>query len=792
MDAMMELSETANIFFDTHRGHQYTEIGKDRRKACDLIRKLTWDFYDRLDIQTGGEGFGNIAKFTRKARSIEEKDALHAQEQMQELASHYKKWKKHFAHKEGMERTKIRDKERLFEAYASAIDIYRNAFRINSWPKEIDEVIREADYYRMQNKLIKGFESKHGEMADPVETLAQKHVAIIGNREKPEEELSEKEMDKGLTASQLKAVEEVDQWFLRNYSNAGWVGRLVGVRNHHGFFVSSLFRKTKRERLFIYYLIESDARKDPRTIDACKSQSYTPNVDKVKKMMMATRFKLISHATGAYVYMRKLDEALQINADFKNVLRECVKAESEGEKQEELTEEKRNELMQKPEKYRKVMLTKALQSAREYKVQEEKIKGLQGKVPKEEKDALEKKKSVFEKDIEELLKADDAVGEAYNLGNTNVEDLNTHKGAAAGLTGFVLETGVPFAWKIKENSPLFGKLKVGSGAISGVDTMITTLYGLYNLTQNGGKMSATDLATEITTLLKSTMSMAEKVSGSVDVVSQMGTLSDSMQYSASKTTKVFKAFSGALDTLINGYKAVVGHSQGKKADSAAEYMKDRHFEQYMKQLKSTKEDGSEKTEEDLKKEEKEYKKIMHEKNMVSLSRQLAKRKKKYAIANTVASSVKTVGTFVPGLGTILAGAGSAAGFVTSFLESMDLTAIQQKMFDNYFRFGEFMKDVEDAMDEKNRKIRDMDAYKDQMRRLLAAQAGYADLESACGHIAKQYATEIYLGLFGNEEERVQGNMRSSYLDLIHSFSLPYDEKKKLPTVEQLAKKMRGK
>ena len=53
LDAMNRLSECANLYYDTHRGHQFTELGKTRREACDMIRTLTQEFYDKLAKRMG-------------------------------------------------------------------------------------------------------------------------------------------------------------------------------------------------------------------------------------------------------------------------------------------------------------------------------------------------------------------------------------------------------------------------------------------------------------------------------------------------------------------------------------------------------------------------------------------------------------------------------------------------------------------------------------------------------------------------------------------------------------------
>ena len=66
-----------------------------------------------------------------------------------------------------------------------------------------------------------------------------------------EKELNKKDTDKGLSVEQIKAIDAIDQWFVRNYSNTGLVGWAVGARNHHGEAVSALLGKSKREAFYL-------------------------------------------------------------------------------------------------------------------------------------------------------------------------------------------------------------------------------------------------------------------------------------------------------------------------------------------------------------------------------------------------------------------------------------------------------------------------------------------------------------------------------------------------------------
>ena len=82
---------------------------------------------------------------------------------------------------------------------------------------------------------------------------------------------------------------------------------------------------------------------------------------------------------------------------------------------------------------------------------------------------------------------------------------------------------------------------------------------------------------------------------------------------------------------------------------------------------------------------------------------------------------------------------------------------------------------------------DRNAIKKRLRRRVAAAAGFANMASAQDHVAKKYAEFVHNRLFG--EDAVEGEELKAYVALVKSFGLPYDNKKKKPTIEALRRKM---
>lgn len=808
METMTVLSESANAYYDLHRGHQYTSRGQNRRESCDSIRQLVNEFYDRLDMKTGGKGFGNVteAAFPEETTSKEKKKAG---EKLKELYEHYEKWKKHFAAREGCDRITVRDKAKLFASYERYIEIYKASHPVRKRSKEMDEIIRTAAYYKLQNAVVSRFEDQKTGFNDPLAKLAHSHADAMDNRQKPERELK-KDTDKGLSTDQLKAVDAIDQWFVRNYNNTGAVGWAVGARNHHGEAVTALLNKTKRERLFIYYLIETRKRKNPDIMDVYLSQmqDYVPDLEKLKSQMLHTRFKVLSHLSGQYVAMNKLSEATQINREYKDLIVDCAEPVSlnETDKAEKLQELKKDKVA-----YRTYALGEVFRSTKTYrdKASEYLKKGKKDAKTEAELNALKEKAA---SDLKELIAADTAVGEAEGYAKIDEKDLKLKTDAssrpdtnpaelsqntayykkygamAAENTGSVVKgvsKGISYipvpgsgGWKLKDSTLAATDFFAGTVSASGVNavgSLLTAIYGIYNLSKGASSLHAGDIGANIVKIANSVTQTTTNVWKGVEATQQYISSADKVMQGAvsfSPALKVMGAVTSGISTGLESYNAVSGLLDCRNHSKAVAYLKQRAAE------KGDKNAGQEK----------------FEKNMLKVSGKLSSRKAGMGGFNAVASGMTVAGLFVPFFGTVitLTGVGLTmlAGAVNIF--GIDMKNIRRTMFDSYFGFDEFMDKAQAEMKRRGEKIYDMKEFKRRMRRMLAAAAGFSDVETACDHIGKKYADYVCSRLFGEDGERTTDeNEKKGYIQLIKSFGLPYSEQKKLPGAAALARKMNG-
>ena len=818
VEAMVRLSETAHIYYDMHRGTRFSKKGENRKEACNLIRNLTDHFFDDMDISLKNSGLmsaGSKVSFTS-----DEKDK--AKSRLKELVKLNKKWRKHFAYNEVAERSNVKEKADLFAVYEREIEIYSSAYRKNpqDMDLEIAQIIKEARYYKVQNRVLKDLEKSGILEREPMLDTAKKHMDEMDYK-KSEKELRPEEIDKELSEAQLVAVERIDRWFMRNYNNGGLVGRPLNIKNHHGEIVAELMSKTKRERLFIYYLIEKGARKDPKVFDAYVSQSYTPDLTAFKKQMVANKLKVMSRLVGGYVYMHKLSEAMQINRDYKELIEDCArlaKVEKEGKDANEIKD---------PLEKRSLLLKKTYQSCKAYKDKAElcnKAKGSKKTALEAEVSELEER---FKQDFSALIEADNAVGDAEkkygkigkdgeksadrlnNRQNSNTPDvksnMDTYKMAGA-KAGEFLVTGVnsvmgtagvvsghtwDYYWHLEgSNFANVNKYAHGYSAstISCLGNAMAVIYGIYNLCENGAKMHAGDIGREVAEMLKSGADSYISYRTGVELVgkySRLGKDSADKVVKVSKSLKTASFITSGVGVMLSTYNIGSGLVDGANATNALHYLKKKRKNDILP--KNVPENETQEQREARLKKERE---LRYENDMLNLANEISNHKVMYSGYEAITNIVSVVGTIIPVLGALISVGGTIGGVVISILNAVDIGSIREAMFDRYFHFEDFYAKAKTRVLAKGRKIHDEGAFKVRMRRKLAASAGYSDMLAASDQITKRFADQVCEKLFSGKEV-LDENEKKGYIELVKAFGLPYDEEKKIPDAKLLARRLTG-
>ncbi len=815
MDAMNRLSETANIFYDTHRGHQYTQEGKNHRAACDMLRQLSDEFYDKLNIAMGGVGKSAITEKPVRGK-ISTKDGVKAGERISEMASVYAKWKKHFAFREGSERINIRDKANMFAAYQKDIEIYKSTHLVKDWPAEVKDAIRAANDYQFRNAVIEKVEEKTGGYRDELQSFTRSYAEELDNRT-GKKTLSAKEVDKNLTPEQIAAVESIDKWFIRNYNNAGLAGRFIGVRNHHGEIISALLAKSKRERLFIYYLIETGKRKSPEVMDAYASQgAYMPDLDKFKDQMLASKLKVMSRVFGGYVYMHKLTEAMQISGDYQELISDCAELDVKDARPT-------SEFKDKPVEYRAHLLKDLYTSTKHLRDEQLKYK----------KDYLDKKKKNAGKEeelhalertaqllLEKLIEADETVGkeksygaigekgekkaeQQYNLKNQNLMDLQDNTGTAASAgSALAANAGIVAGWGLKDSALAkfnFVSNSITANSIAGAGQVLSAVYSIYHIAKNHenmhyGDIIGQDVASAVKSVLQTTTAIWTGIESGKQYQDLAKNFVEGAEITTSTALKGVGVATAGITALQSTYQTVSGTLDLKNNKNASKYLNKKINTAYRAKLEVSSEgdqDPAEQTEERRRLEE-EFRRAKYDKNIKKLSKDLGTRKAAYSAIQAVGAGLSIAGVFIPVAGTVVGLAGTALTTVAGVLSGMHLTSARTMMFDDYFQFDKYLDQAKAVMKKNHRKIYNEEEFANRMRRTLMASLGYSDLISACDQIAKRYADQIRMRLFGKPDEQAKDKAeRDGYIQMIKSFGLPYDEKKKVPSLNALARKMNG-
>lgn len=816
MDAMNRLSETANIFYDTHRGHQYTQEGKDHRAACDMLRQLSDEFYDKLNIAMGGVGKSAITEKPVRGK-ISTKDGVKAGERISEMASVYAKWKKHFAFREGSERINIRDKANMFAAYQKDIEIYKSTHLVKDWPADVKDAIRAANDYQFRNAVIEKVEEKTGGVMDEMQSFTRSYAEEMDNRSKGKNKLKKEEVDQNLSPEQVQAVESIDKWFIRNYNNAGLAGRFIGVRNHHGEIISALLAKSKRERLFIYYLIETGKRKSPEVMDAYASQgAYMPDLDKFKDQMLASKLKVMSRVFGGYVYMHKLTEAMQINEDYQELISDCAELDVKDARPT-------SEFKDKPVEYRAHLLKDLYTSTKHLRDEQLKYK----------KDYLDKKKKNAGKEeelhalertaqllLEKLIEADETVGkeksygaigekgekkaeQQYNLKNQNLMDLQDNTGMAASAgSALAANAGIVAGWGLKDSALAkfnFVSNSITANSIAGAGQVLSAVYSIYHIAKNHenmhyGDIIGQDVASAVKSVLQTTTAIWTGIESGKQYQDLAKNFVEGAEITTSTALKGVGVATAGITALQSTYQTVSGTLDLKNNKNASKYLNKKINTAYRAKLEVSSEgdqDPAEQTEERRRLEE-EFRRAKYDKNIKKLSKDLGTRKAAYSAIQAVGAGLSIAGVFIPVAGTVVGLAGTALTTVAGVLSGMHLTSARTMMFDDYFQFDKYLDQAKAVMKKNHRKIYNEEEFANRMRRTLMASLGYSDLISACDQIAKRYADQIRMRLFGKPEEQTKDKAeRDGYIQMIKSFGLPYDEKKKVPSLNALARKMNG-
>ncbi len=832
VEALLRANEATRGYIETHRGTRLTVIGYEKKERIAAYSNKLNDLIANI-LCKPTVGVAPIDEPLTKKISAERSEIVEFK--MAELKKNYRS----IAEKIGagyFDSVESKDYRRLqiFDLYRNDIRIYR-ALHKDDMPEDMKKLFTEFDRLVGQYTFIKWMKKNVSDkfMQNDVANLISTEAHQRAERKQHKVDYAvAQEYDRGLTAEQLNGVEVIDRWFVRNWNNGGMSG--VGFTNLRigcADILSELFRRSKRERLHIYYLIETGKRKNPNILDIGESQAtYVPDYNNFKKQMLASRWSFIKHTTGSYVYMHKLTEAMDISNRYHdmimNAARIQIQDESTGKEKSSRKEEQKQgqkqqengqgavpaEVLKRDEKlfvFSKMLFKYRDALAAAKKAGQEK----QGPLV----DAAKSYAVMTQYAFDELKEADAAVEEKLSMKNSLLKDKDPVnlsydalpeyiKYSGFGIVG--LKSGVDNAGKITELSSftnIFKNLdqsavKFWTGTVStslaAVGAGLTVVLNIYNLVKLCRDMGAGEITSGVLDVLRSLGSVAVSVWTGVEsttgVANQIFLFADGQASVATSSAGIASGAVGAVSFAAGVIKIGVNIHRCGKTGSAVDAITTKRAAK-LKEIKETKDkkEAEEKVKE-LKRE------ARYEDSMIGLSRKL---QDKDAIAGgflattgLVALGGVAIAAAVASGGLFVLAAGVAISVVGGMVDAVMAGRAQMEAFDRFINLPDIARAVKDKLKEKGKTVNDEKAFMDQLRRKVCASLGFADVASACDQISKNTSGFIYDRLFN---PNLSPEEKQPYIDIVKGFGLRYTPGKKSdgsdrkPTLQALQKKFSG-
>ena len=810
IEVFSRLSQATTDYYHENRGHQFKSEGQQRKQYAKQMREktrklfkdlATMEIFEKVNQETGG--IGAISTYSAKEKKTSEK-------KMKELADMKKKWSKHIARNTGaaFADDKIKDRLDIFRAYEEQIKIYKATHVWEKMDREYQLLLEEYEE-TLTETYVKEWAEKNDREEKKKATKNTKDMIKQHVEEEDERKgyvpLERKEVDINLTEEQEKQIAAIDQWLVQNFNNGGMLAFIPQLRNHHGDFISQILSKTKRERLHMYYLVETAERKEATALDAVISQTdYVPNLKKFKDQMIASKWKMTKYVLGGYVYMQKLSEAFRVTMapETQNAIKDTVKLAGIHHMDKEKKEKGNpidlaaSERLYALGKFSETLAIykKSLKDAKDAKDSEKQSKEEEAKKNAKEAQKWLRETVKYDRELGELAKKSELFDKNKEIEKTDVnlqeyskrdEDSNLadfyigKASLAAGKVGMAAEKAELIGISFGLDEKGFETLDLWGGSISDclsiASSVLNMVNSIYSLMEGGEEMTLEDYAGTITDIVSS----ASDILGSVtsvagNVMTMVGVAEEAVNIVSTVGTG-FAGASLAMSAIQTGLKWKSVYDQSVHADNVHNY-----FDQKNK----TKFKDKPQTEEEIK----EWRKNKFEQGMVKLSDNLRSRNRNQAIYSTLNTGLSTVSLVFPGAGMVTAPVGLALTLTTTILDAIQTGGIREATFDHYFNMDKILDQVWEKSHENNEFLNETkDALKKRLRTRVAAAAGFCDLAAAQGHVAQKYADFIHDQLFGSES--VKEEERKAYISLVKSLGLPYDEAKKIPSAESIKGKM---
>ncbi len=766
---LMALSEACNRYYETH-------IKKSGKKAD--MRKMHVRAIRNM-LSTGFAGAAGIGADEELVPVDRLKDReAGASENVKRLSEYYVAFSKKIGEdKIGSVVEKLNRRWNVLKSCEEDIRIYRQTHEVDQKSDpEIWHVIKEYDHIRSQIFFLKKLKKAGGHEAvfenRIADELLQKTYETEDKPLPPDSLVSKEKSDEGLSDKQLAGLSEIDTWVVRNFSNGGYMA-CFGETTDRSDIINNLLSLSRRERMYIYYLVEKHERINPTIEGFGMSQTdYVPDIKAFKNHMVANKLKFYSRFSGGYIYWNKLSQAMAIAMRTRPMLQTVMK--NTGGLSKDKKADGKGKLLSNTQKEQKKHLKNLYKLLKDSKDILEKLgreKKAAGK--KELKDQLEVLRALAGEELAALQRLDNSI-EKKNLNEIreSVEGAGVQKkpkqpdvkqylsGMPSDIAGVSLKTSnmikehvLGFSDKTVDSIlKVMNPVNTGLGALTGA---IGFVFSAMAMIEGGGNMSWNELAENAAGLGVSAVTTASKGAGVVKL------------FTGKDSLLTGKELSSALIVADLGIQAF--HTATMTRD---EYHRMKATQKFSKVLKAKKKAG----------ESAEF-----EKNMMLLQDRISNSRAKTTFTKLALSGAMIVTLFVcPPVGAAIA-AGQFAGAIGNRVwENRRKRSNKYYLFDNHFKIEE----KANALIQKKyvKEPVDKEALMSQLRRRVAASIGYASPSDAADALSKRYAKKMI------ELANAGGENSDYYIQLIKGFGLYYryigpNSTKNRPSVNDLAKKL---
>ncbi|MBQ7677939.1 MAG: hypothetical protein IJT32_06870 [Lachnospiraceae bacterium] len=764
MGKLYELAQTAGTYVTTHQKKGiYGFIGKGRTAVAEKVQKM-------------------VAKCAQSMLTEEEKNAIYlndnAQHEVGESDKTIEKTLKKGAKAYLQYRAQIikmsqgympgqeilEKKYNALVLYDREIRLYRDRFPVEAdRNSDINEMIKEYEECLVWKTLFAASRHKEEGLTETIEN----HMEEEGEIESTEKYKNVPKDDKEeLSSEQLKGINEIDRWMIRNFQNGGLAGLILPfVKNTDGELVARILSLSKRERLHMYYLVEMERRRDANISDVGISQNYVPSLDGFKNQILATELKFWKRATGAYTYMHKLTDAYHVTMQYRKEVNAITAVERKEQKKGANAPEGGA-----PDKEEEKILSQLVEFKHALEAYRDDLKAKQNAKSKREKAVAESKVNesrAYCERLAEQLRTDDSGTARDEVYMNKKERKETEVKEVA--SNYSIFTKLPNLLDKKLLDGAFQTGTEGAVALLGAVTSTITLIG------TGAQMSNEERAEKSLQIIQSTYTAVEK-----------GLMLTSKFFEGAKG---LTAAADAVHDLAGGVGVVISTGVAVSQLLAADKMRTYggkagdYFKQKREKLEKQ---GKDKLTKQQKRE------LKYEKNMMKLQQDLTDRQMTKAIYSSVGAGIATVGLMVPGIGQVTQVAGAIISIVGSIHDIIKVGKLQTTLFDNFFnldalaekvvarRYKNHMNNAHNQVNEPKERV------KAALRSRIAAYAGFSNMKVAAEFISSKFARLIREKLFNKGTDPAE---KEAYITFVKALNLRYNEEKGLPDEHTLVRKM---